>query len=318
MGQDSEFFGAAAKANLTGEQSKILMCLLSYEVDGEIAIKQNAVAEELGLTESNVSRSIKALMDAGLISRSAEKGVDNLSLFQVERKTRRGEVNDVDDPEAALDALYDAHVLFAKELHIVNSSLAVLRIVGLNTKKLRGPGTEFLRFARLQSERVIVLGIESLFERKDEGAGLCSLRGLLGLTRNVTLLNPEAVKRFAVKYGVQPTADWRVDIECALNRQRPLVMSCTRHTSRLRNRRIAHLSQPVAEAERFVLPSVGVCEQVIEFAYDFYVFIATGFLRSSSGAELHSKVGESLYALLTKRFEMKDALYDFEDGLARS
>ncbi len=64
------------------------MHLLALEFDGVIGIKQNVIAEELGMTESNVSRSIKALTEAGLISKQVSKGFDGSPLFHIEKAFR--------------------------------------------------------------------------------------------------------------------------------------------------------------------------------------------------------------------------------------
>jgi DNA-binding MarR family transcriptional regulator len=70
MERKHDYFAHAARANLTGEQARVFLCLLSEEHDGEIWIKQSEVAERLDITDSNVSRSIKALKKAGLISQT--------------------------------------------------------------------------------------------------------------------------------------------------------------------------------------------------------------------------------------------------------
>jgi hypothetical protein len=224
----------------------------------------------------------------------------------------------VTNPQSAWDALYDAHVLFVKELYAVRCSLDIMRIIGLNTNKLKGPGAEFVRFSSLLSQRTIVTGIENLFERNDEGTvRLCSMRGILSLAENTPLKNGEAAERFVHKYGVDATANWRADVEKVLVGQRPVVAACMKLTSPVRNQRVAHLSQPSIDGKPHMLPGIDACERIIEFAYDFYVFIATGFLNSAGGADLHDRVGKSLYALLKKRLEIEDALYDFPDAVSR-
>jgi len=85
MERRHEFFAAAVKADLTGEQLRVLVRLLACEYDGVMGIKQNEIAEELGMTESNVSRAIKALTDAGLISKKVTKGFDGRPVFEVEK-----------------------------------------------------------------------------------------------------------------------------------------------------------------------------------------------------------------------------------------
>lgn len=88
MDKKHEFFERATKANLTGEQCRVLLCLLSRESDGDISLRQNQVAEILGMTESNVSRSIKALKDAGLLSNGDADGYDGKPVLMIARAFR--------------------------------------------------------------------------------------------------------------------------------------------------------------------------------------------------------------------------------------
>lgn len=207
------------------------------------------------------------------------------------------------------DALYDAHVLFIKELAIVNQSYRISRVVGINTKSLRGPGMEFIRFAGLLGQRGFVTGIESLFERLNNGAGLCSVRGLMGLAAAVPLTNKQAHIRFVQKYGVNPSSDWQKDVENVLKKTEPIAKACLGLTSRVRNTRVAHLAQPLPGSSSAVLPSLDASEKIIELAYDFYLFISCGFLQST-GAELPDYAGESLLEMLKIRFELPQAKYD--------
>jgi predicted transcriptional regulator len=86
MQRKHDFFLLAAKANLTGEQAGVLMRLLASEHDGLMEIKQNQIAEELGMPESNVSRSIKALIDIGLIRKEVVKMFDGRPVFQINKR----------------------------------------------------------------------------------------------------------------------------------------------------------------------------------------------------------------------------------------
>ena len=78
-----QFFENVVESNLTGEQLRVLMCMLTAEYDGVVGIKQNEIAEMLGIAESNVSRSIKALIEVGLFSKKVEKGFDGRPVWQV-------------------------------------------------------------------------------------------------------------------------------------------------------------------------------------------------------------------------------------------
>lgn len=77
------FFRHAAKSNLTGEQLRVLMCLLSRESDGVIGMWQKEIAEMLDIAESNVSRSIKALIQAGILSEKIYPGNKGIPIFNL-------------------------------------------------------------------------------------------------------------------------------------------------------------------------------------------------------------------------------------------
>lgn len=53
------FFRHVAVSNLTGEQLRVRVYLLSREADGDFGMWQKEIAEMLGIAEPNVSRSIK-------------------------------------------------------------------------------------------------------------------------------------------------------------------------------------------------------------------------------------------------------------------
>ena len=77
------FFRHVASSSLTGEQLRVLMCLLSRESDGDIEIWQREIAEMLGLAEPNVSRSIKALIKAGILSEKVAPGYKDIPIFKI-------------------------------------------------------------------------------------------------------------------------------------------------------------------------------------------------------------------------------------------
>ncbi len=93
MDRPQEFFAHAAKANLTGEQCRVLFCLLASEADGVMGPKQNQIAEELAIPESSVSRSVKALIEAGLISKKVTGGFDGRPVFHVDKPFCHGPVD---------------------------------------------------------------------------------------------------------------------------------------------------------------------------------------------------------------------------------
>lgn len=77
------FFRHVAASNLTGEQLRVLVCLLSREADGDIGMWQKEIAEMLGIAEPNVSRSIKALMKAGILSEKVTPGYKDIPIFKL-------------------------------------------------------------------------------------------------------------------------------------------------------------------------------------------------------------------------------------------
>jgi hypothetical protein len=77
------FFRHVATSNLTGEQLRVLVCLLSREADGDIGMWQKEIAEMLGIAEPNVSRSIKALMKAGILSEKVTPGYKDIPIFKL-------------------------------------------------------------------------------------------------------------------------------------------------------------------------------------------------------------------------------------------
>lgn len=92
------FFKHVVKSNLTGEQLRVLMCMLTTETDGVIGIKQREIAEMLNIAESNVSRSIKALTEAGLLSKKVEKGYDGRPIWHIDpvfEKQARDHANEI-------------------------------------------------------------------------------------------------------------------------------------------------------------------------------------------------------------------------------
>ena len=78
------FFQHVIKSNLTGEQLRVLICMLTTEYDGVIGIKQREIGEMLGMSESNVSRSIKALTEAGLFSKKEKKASDGRPIWTID------------------------------------------------------------------------------------------------------------------------------------------------------------------------------------------------------------------------------------------
>jgi DNA-binding MarR family transcriptional regulator len=77
------FFRHVATSKLTGEQLRVLMCMLSRESDGDIGMWQKEIAEMLGIAEPNVSRSIKALIQAGVLSEKITAGREEIPIFRL-------------------------------------------------------------------------------------------------------------------------------------------------------------------------------------------------------------------------------------------
>jgi hypothetical protein len=204
--------------------------------------------------------------------------------------------------------LYDAHVLFIKELAIVRQCFDIYRVVLIN-QNVKGTGAEFIRFSAMLAQRNFVTGLESLFERTNGGEGLCSIRGLLTLANDLPLKNPSAHTEFVEKYGIQATSSWSNDVEKILKSERKMVQACLTRTSTIRNKRLAHLEQPSPNEGQATLPNLDESEKIIAFAYNFYLFIARGFL-NSYGADLPAGAGHSLLQLLRKRFDFVNARFD--------
>lgn len=85
MEKRREFFEHVTKAKLSGEQLRVLCCLLSREADCAISLRQNEVAEILGMAEQNVSRAIKALKEAGVLRKQDSKGYDGKPVLMIDR-----------------------------------------------------------------------------------------------------------------------------------------------------------------------------------------------------------------------------------------
>ena len=80
------FFEHVVKSKLSGEQLRVLVCMLTQEYDGIIGIKQREIAEMLEMAEPNVSRSIKALIEAGLLSKKVSKGFDGRPVWEIDKQ----------------------------------------------------------------------------------------------------------------------------------------------------------------------------------------------------------------------------------------
>lgn len=74
------------------EQCRVLLCL-SEERDRDISIRQNEVAEILNMTESNVSRAVRALKEAGLLSKKDTDGRDGKPVLMIDRAFGSGPVD---------------------------------------------------------------------------------------------------------------------------------------------------------------------------------------------------------------------------------
>lgn len=99
------FFRDVATAKLTGEQLRVLMRLLSREADGDIGMWQREIAEMLGLAEPNVSRSIKALIAASILSEKMTTGYKDIPIFKL---------NTVFEKQAQLESSYQHEKVHGK------------------------------------------------------------------------------------------------------------------------------------------------------------------------------------------------------------
>jgi len=219
-------------------------------------------------------------------------------------------VESKEETKEAIDALYDANALFAVELYEVHSSLLIFRIIGINVERLKAQGKEFLNYSSLLSQRTIVLGIESLFERGSSKHKLCSMKGVWNLAKKVSLKNKDALDEFIKKYDIQSSGDWRADVENVLVKNRDLVRSCMKHTSEARNTRLAHLSQ---QTKTLTAPPIKEMELLIEFAHDFHLFISRGFL-DGSGVQLPDRIGKSLFTMMRDKLKIENVQFDFDEA----
>lgn len=99
------FFRHVATSKLTGEQLRVLMCLLSREADGVIGMWQKEIAEMLGIAEPNVSRSIKALMEANILVEKVTTGHKDIPIFKL---------NPAFEKQAQLEADYQYEKIHGK------------------------------------------------------------------------------------------------------------------------------------------------------------------------------------------------------------
>ncbi len=310
-----KFFESVSSARLTGEQSRVLFSLMSKEHNGELWIDRQEILKQLAMSDSNLSRSLKALKDKSIIVETPAAGYDGKPKFRINNHYMMQESDQTAEAnlnnQEADRLLYEATSVFLKELYMVHASHLVYRIVGLNAKKYRGAGAEFINFSQMLAQRTIVTGLENLFETLGDGEGLCSVRGLMRLAKPIEIRNHDALISFVTKYGGKSTGDWYSDVQTILQKERFRIGKAIKLTSALRNNRIAHLTHSITPRQ-YTLPSIAETEQVITFAHDFYTFIAVGFLESSNGAELRLSIGKSLVSLLKDRFGVTDARFDFE------
>lgn len=210
--------------------------------------------------------------------------------------------------EEHLSALDQANTTLGLELKEVHECLTIFRVLGINSRKIQGVGAQYLKYTSMLSQRTLVIGLENIFERGKDGYGLCSIRGVFSLAKKTDLQHQYALEAFLSAYGVQPSSDWKYDVEQVLKKMRPINKKRLAPISTARNNRMAHLTQG---PRNLTLPCIHDLEQLIKFAHDFHVFIAQAFI-NSSGFPLDDNYGRSLFGLLKERFE--DAKFDFDEN----
>ncbi|MGH2507079.1 MAG: hypothetical protein ACRDHZ_06660 [Ktedonobacteraceae bacterium] len=107
------FFRHVATSNLTGEQLRVLMCLLSREADDDIGMWQKEIATMLGIAEPNVSRSIKALIKASVLSEKVTAGHKDIPVFKL---------NPIFEKQARLEADYQYEKSHGKPFKPLNTT----------------------------------------------------------------------------------------------------------------------------------------------------------------------------------------------------
>jgi hypothetical protein len=209
------------------------------------------------------------------------------------------------DPKAALDR---ANVELAKELFAIKASLDVYALVGLNADRIQS-GKTFFGHIQHVSLLHVALGLAKVFERPKEHH-LCSISGIYCLALLVPLDDPSALRAFVSVYGVEPTAEWAVDLAAVFRSQRPMLRKHLRKVYRARNTRIAHLQQ---DAPRRDLPSIAAMEELLALAVAFHDVINDAFLATGSHPILRDrKIADSLTRLLGAT-GLQDVVRDFPD-----
>jgi hypothetical protein len=198
--------------------------------------------------------------------------------------------------------LYEANKRLVQELMRVKSALDIYGLIGLNASRIE-VGKKFFGHVQDQSLRVVALGFDKVFERESEDDGkikneLCSISGIFRESKMVPIQQPEAWKILVKKYGVEPSSDWKADVQAVLAKQRPIVAAAMQKIAAVRNTHIAHLAQSPTQSN---LPSIAEFEGLLNFVFDFHSFVTKGFLGSNAHDVLNdTQVKGSLTRVLEK------------------
>ena len=203
--------------------------------------------------------------------------------------------------------LDEANVQLGKELWMLQSSLAIYKVIGLNAKAIQTTGA-FLGFVQNQSLSAVALGLCKVFER--EGAyELCSVAGVYRLAKAVQIQDSAVAEAFVKRYGVTPSADWNHDVDQVFSHQRRRIQSHLRVINRVRNTRLAHIQQNALEG---ILPGIAAFEELLAFAVDFHAFVNESFLGVHPHPILNDKQVESSLLRLLKIIGVAEPVSQFK------
>jgi hypothetical protein len=213
------------------------------------------------------------------------------------------------------ERLDDANIAFGKELVYTKHCLDIYKGIGLNASKLSGPGKKYLGFAQSMALRLVIIGVDKLFDRVGDGEGKCSIAGLYRLAKDYPLKHPAAVSEFGSKYGVTPTASWQNDIDNIRKQQMDFVKTCMAPISRLRNDKLAHILQVEnQESISYAQPSIDEFDKMLDYAYDWHKFIHHGFVGGCAIVLTEQQeYGASLFSMMEK-LGISNVQTTFPDG----
>lgn len=211
----------------------------------------------------------------------------------------------IDDSKRRLD---DANIQLGKELWVIQSSLAIYRVIGLNAKSINF-GRVFFGFVQNQSLAAVALGLGKVFE-KEAAYELCSVSGVYQLAKQAQIQDIAAARAFVGKYGVSASEAWIKDVDQVFSAQRPRIRRHMQIIDRVRNTRLAHIEQ---DAPVSILPSIAAFEELLAFAFEFHSFVNEAFLSVHSHPILDDRQIETSLLGLLKKIGVSDPVSQFKE-----